>query len=306
MATVWTITGLINWSTSYLAERGFETARLETELLLSHVLSLPRIELYVQHDRQLSQDELARYKALFKRRLAWEPVQYVTGTSAFMMAEFEVTPATLIPRPETEAMTEIAIGLIAGQPRGDGTESETGGRLLLADIGTGSGVIAITLAQKFPEAEIVATDISADALSVAERNAKKIGVSERVRFVEGAGVEPLAAAGLQGRLAGIVSNPPYVCSGDMETLPREVREFEPGIALDGGSDGLDCIRRLAQDGPEFLADGGAMVLEFGDGQAGAVRELMEKRLQHVEIRKDYAGRDRIATGIKIAEANSNG
>lgn len=306
MATVWTITGLINWSRDYLAERGFENARLETELLLSHVLSLPRIELYVQHDRQLSQDELARYKALFKRRLAWEPVQYVTGTSAFMMAEFEVTPATLIPRPETEAMAEIAIGLIAGRTHGDGTESETGGRLLLADIGTGSGVVAITLAQKFPEAEIVATDISADALSVAERNASNLGVSDRVRFVEGAGVEPLAAAGLQGRLSGIVSNPPYICSGDMETLPREVREFEPEIALDGGSDGLDCIRCLAQDGPEFLADGGALVLEFGDGQAGAVRELMERKLQDIEIRKDYAGRDRIATGIMTVEANSNG
>ncbi len=306
MVTIWTITELINWSRSYLAERGFENARLETELLLSHVLSLPRIELYVQHDRQLSQDELARYKALFKRRLAWEPVQYVTGTSAFMMAEFEVTPATLIPRPETEAMTEIAIGLIVGQAGDDGTESETGGRLLLADIGTGSGVIAITLAQKFPEAEVVATDISADALSVAARNAERIGVSERIRFAEGTGVEPLAAAGFQGKLSGIVSNPPYVCSGDMETLPREVREFEPGVALDGGSDGLDCIRCLAQDGPEFLADGGSMVIEFGEGQAGAVRELMEKRLGCVEIHKDYAGRDRIATGIKSTEANSNG
>ncbi len=301
--TVWTITELIKWSKSYLAEKGFENARLETELLLGHTLSLPRIELYVQHDRQLSRDELARYKALFKRRLAWEPVQYVTGTAAFMMAEFEVTPAVLIPRPETEAMTEVAIGLIAGSVGRDSAEPGTEGRLLLADIGTGSGVIAVTLAQKLPGAEVVATDISADALSVAGRNAERIGVSERIRFAEGAGVEPLATMGLAGKLSGIVSNPPYVRSGDMKTLPREVREFEPGIALDGGADGLDCIRSLAQDGPEFLAVGGVMALEFGDGQADAVRELMEKKLARVEIHKDYAGRDRIATGIRTPGAN---
>jgi release factor glutamine methyltransferase len=301
--TVWTITELIKWSKGYLADKGFENARLETELLLGHTLSLPRIELYVQHDRQLSEDELARYKALFKRRLAWEPVQYVTGTAAFMMAEFEVTPAVLIPRPETEAMTEVAIGLMGGAAGHDSTESGSEDLLLLADIGTGSGVIAITLARRFPGAEVVATDISAAALLVAARNAERIGVSERVRFAEGAGVEPLAAMGLAGKLSGIVSNPPYIRSGDMKTLPQEVREFEPGIALDGGGDGLDCIRSLAQDGPELLADGGLMVIEFGDGQGDAVRELMETKLAHVEIHKDYAGRDRIATGIKTTEAN---
>ncbi len=291
----WTILELINWSKGYLADKGFENARLETELLLGHVLALPRIELYLQYERQLGDGELAGYKALLKRRLTGEPVQYVTGTAGFMLADFEVTPAVLIPRPETEALVEVAARMISEQL---GEAKAAQDDVVLADIGTGSGVIAVTLAQKFPTARVIATDVSPDALAVARRNAEKVGVSERISFVEGTGLAPVFEMGAGGSIAGLVSNPPYIPTGDMAGLSTEVRGFEPRLALDGGADGLDCLRSIIEDVPKVLADGGIVALEFGDGQAEAVRELASSALASVSIHKDYAGRDRIMTGRK--------
>jgi release factor glutamine methyltransferase len=283
----WTIHDIIDWSKGYLAERGFENARLETELLLADALGLSRIELYLDFERQLSEPELKRYKARFKRRLEREPVQYITGSAAFMLSDFEVTPDVLIPRPETEALTEVALELLA----------EVGGdEPLVADVGTGSGVIAVTLAQKVPEARVHASDSSSGALDVAGRNAERMEVAGRITFHEGRLLEPLREAGLEGRLALLVSNPPYIPSGDLAGLPEEVRGFEPRSALDGGEDGLDCLRALAQDGPGFLRDGGAIALEVGFGQADSVAGLLGERAGSVEIRKDYAGRDRIVVG----------
>jgi len=283
----WTIHDIIDWSKGYLAERGFENARLETELLLADALGLSRIELYLDFERQLSEPELKRYKARFKRRLEREPVQYITGSAAFMLSDFEVTPEVLIPRPETEALTEVALELLA----------EVGGdEPLVADVGTGSGVIAVTLAQKVPEALIHASDSSSGALDVARRNAERMELAGRVTFHEGRLLEPLREAGLEGRLALLVSNPPYIPSGDLAGLPEEVRDFEPRSALDGGEDGLDCLRALAQDGPGFLRDDGAIALEVGFGQADAVAGLLGEQAGSVEIRKDYAGRDRIVVG----------
>jgi release factor glutamine methyltransferase len=303
----WTVLELIDWSRQYLSEKGFENARLETELLLGHALALPRIELYLNYDRQMSGAELASYKVLLKRRLSGEPVQYVTGTAAFMLAEFEVNQSVLIPRPETEALTEVAIGLIesaglARRPRGargaGGPEREgsAGGEALVADVGTGSGVIAVSLAQAFPGVRVFATDSSSEALEVASRNADRAGVGERVEFLEGALLDPLRGEGLEGRLTALVSNPPYVRSGDIEALPAEVRDFEPREALDGGPDGLDCLRVMAQDGPALLAEAGSIALEVGDGQAQDVAAMLRQSLGSAEIRKDYAGRDRIVAG----------
>jgi release factor glutamine methyltransferase len=314
----WTVLEIIDWSRNYLAEKGFENARLETELLLGHALSLPRIELYLNFERRMSESELARYKALLKRRLAGEPVQYVTGTAAFMFSEFEVNPAVLIPRPETEALTEVALGMIGEGTAGVGANGVAGratpasgpepasviggsapeGGIRVADIGTGSGVIAVTIAQKRPAAAVYATDASTAALEVARRNAERAGVGERIAFLEGPLFEPLRAQGLSGRLSLIVSNPPYVRSGDIDDLDPEVRDFEPRTALDGGPDGLDYLRKIAQDGPALLAPGGAVALEVGDGQAPAVADMLGRSLTGVEVRRDYAGRDRIVTGRK--------
>lgn len=287
----WTVIGIINSSKDYLAGKGFQNARLEAELLLSHALSLTRIELYTNHDRPLSEGELTRYKTLLKRRLAGEPVQYVTGGAAFMLRDYEVGPAVLIPRPETEALMEVVIRM-AGELERDRDD------MLLADIGTGSGVIATTLAMRFPSARVLATDVSAEALAVAERNARSAGVEDRIEFAAGSLLAPLEERGLAGRLAVIVSNPPYVRSGDIQGLQPEVRDFEPRSALDGGQDGLDCIRGIAQDGPAFLDGGGLLAVEVGDGQAAQVRRLFEERMDGVDVHKDYAGRERIVTGLK--------
>jgi release factor glutamine methyltransferase len=291
---VWTVLGMIEWSKGYLAEKGFGNSRLEAELLLSHALSMSRVGLYVEHERVLTPAELARYKELLKKRLTGEPVQYVTGTAAFMFSEFEVNRSVLIPRPETEALTEIALKVI-----GEGA-AEAAGRggagPIVADIGTGSGVIATTIALKVPGAFVYATDTSSDAVAVAARNAARAGVADRVRFLVGRFLEPLRSEGLAGKLSAVVSNPPYVRSGDIATLPAEVRDFEPREALDGGPDGLDSLRAIAQDGPEFLARGGAVLLEVGDGQAPVVEDMLRAALGSVRTFKDYAGRDRIVMG----------
>lgn len=306
---IWTVLEMIDFSRHHLAEKGFENTRLETELLLGHALSLPRIELYLNYERQMSEDELKRYKTLLKRRLAGEPVQYVTGTASFMFAEFEVNPSVLIPRPETEALTEVALRLLgateasAEAGRGATYEAESSpsaeaGRVIAADVGTGSGVIAVTIAQKFPGALVFATDSSPDALEVAARNAARAGVGDRIELLEGELLEPLLGAGLAGRLSLLVSNPPYVAGGCIDTLPAEIRDFEPRAALDGGPDGLDCLRVMAQDGPALLAEGGALALEVGDGQAEAVAVMLRGAMGEADILRDYAGRDRIVAGRK--------
>jgi release factor glutamine methyltransferase len=302
----WTVLELINWSKGYLEEKGFENARLEVELLLGHSLGLKRVELYVQFERQLSESELAGFKALFKRRLAGEPVQYVTGTAAFMMGEFEVNPAVLIPRPETEALTEVALRILEGEslvpPSGADEGPETAGREapVVADVGTGSGVIATTVATKVPSAVVYATDVSAAALEIAARNADRAGVAGRVTFLEGEMLQPLYGSGLAGSVTAIVSNPPYIPTGDLAGLPAEVRDFEPRGALDGGEDGLACLRVLVQDGPELLTPGGFLALEVGDGQASTVADMMRETLSDVDVRPDYAGRERIVTGKRKA------
>ncbi|MCK4408677.1 MAG: peptide chain release factor N(5)-glutamine methyltransferase, partial [Candidatus Eisenbacteria sp.] len=170
----WTVLELINWSKGHLDEKGFDNTRLEVELLLSHALRLPRVELYVQFERQMNGGELAAFKALFKRRLTGEPVQYVTGTAAFMLGEFEVNSAVLIPRPETEALTEVVLRMLEGVSSAPaGSDATASSAPIVADIGTGSGVIATTVAMRVPAAVVYATDVSAAALEVAARNAER-------------------------------------------------------------------------------------------------------------------------------------
>jgi len=282
----WTVGRMIDWGREYLGDRSFENPRLEIELLLADTLSVTRLELYLDFERPLSKDALDAFKRRLKRRLRLEPVQYITGRAAFMLSEFEVTPDVLIPRPETEALTEVALEVLAGAPEG----------AVVADIGTGSGVIAVTLAQKVAGARIVATDSSATALAVARRNAERLGVGERIEFLEGSLLDPLKDAGLGGSVSLLVSNPPYVRTGELDALPEEVRSFEPLLALDGGEDGLDCLRVLAQDGPALLTDGGFALFEVGLGQAETVAALMEGRVAETGVRKDYAGRERIVLG----------
>jgi len=296
MAKTWTVLGILNSSKDYLSAKGFENARLESEILLAHALSRTRIELYLEHDRQMSEGEIARFKALLKRRLAGEPVQYVTGSAAFMFGDFRVDRSVLIPRPETEALVESALAVLRDRAACDRP-------LTLADVGTGSGVIAVTLASKLPGATVYASDIDESIVDVARGNAERAGVADRIRFLIGSLFEPYGEEGLEGTLDAVVSNPPYVPSGDLGALPREVRDFEPTAALDGGEDGLDYLRAIAHDGPRFLAPGGILAVEIGERQAEAVAGLMGESLEGVEVRRDYAGRERIVLGTKRAPAS---
>ena len=275
---VWTIGSMLKWSEQYFGSHGAETPRLDAEVLLSHLLGEKRIYLYVHFDQPLTADELAKYKELVKRRTSGEPVAYICGEKEFMGLAFKVTPSVLVPQPDTETLVEAAIERLRGKnsPR-------------IADICTGSGAIAIALAHYLPESSIVATDISADAVSIAKENAETLGLSERVQFFEGDLLAPLTGETFDA----IVSNPPYIPDADIESLPREVRA-EPRLALDGGADGLDFYRRLLGESATLLNDGGFLAVECGDTQAGAIAEMAASGgFGKEEIVRDLADKERV-------------
>ena len=275
---VWTIGAILKWSEQYFGSHGAETPRLDAEVLLSHLLGEKRIYLYVHFDQPLTADELAKYKEMVKRRSAGEPVAYICGEKEFMGLTFKVTPAVLVPQPDTETLVEAAIERLRGKnsPR-------------IADICTGSGAIALALAHYLPETSVAATDISADAVSIAKENAETLELSERVQFFEGDLLAPLAGETFDA----IVSNPPYIPGADIESLPREVRA-EPRLALDGGADGLDFYRRLVGDSAALLNDGGFLAVECGDTQAGAIVEMAATGgFGKTEIVRDLADKERV-------------
>ncbi len=274
---VWTIGSMLKWSEQYFGSHGAETPRLDAEVLLSHLLGEKRIYLYVHFDQPLTADELANYKELVKRRTSGEPVAYICGEKEFMGLAFKVTPSVLVPQPDTETLVEAAIERLRGKnsPR-------------IADICTGSGAIAIALAHYLPESSIVATDISADAVSIAKENAEALELSERVQFFEGDLLAPLTGETFDA----IVSNPPYIPGADIESLPREVRA-EPRLALDGGADGLDFYRRLVGESAALLNDGGFLAVECGDTQAGAIAEMAAESFCKTEIVRDLADKERV-------------
>ena len=251
----WDVLKILNWTKAYLAEKGVENPRLEAEWMLCEALSLDRVGLYLNFDKPLSDHELAAYRSMVVRRAKREPLQYILGSQEFMGLDFQVSPAVLIPRHDTEVLvTEAA-------KRGCGSRS-------ILDIGTGSGCVAIALAKALPEAQVLSVDISGEALAVARDNAQRIGVS--VEFVQGSLLEPFTGR----RFDMIVSNPPYIPAADLDTLQQEVRGYEPLSALDGGADGLDFYRRITQAAPAYLNPGGWLLFEVGAGQAPQVLELL--------------------------------
>lgn len=277
-----TVTEILQRAAGYLAGRGAPAARLDAELLLAHVLQLPRIRLYVEHDRPLTPEEVAVYRRAVARRARGEPVAYITGNKEFFGLTFRVSPATLVPRPETELLVEAALDWLDRHP----------GARRVADVGTGSGCIAVSLARFRPGLRVVATDICEAALAVATENAGRHGVRDRVVFLQGDLLTPLP-----GPVDAVVSNPPYVARGAWAGLPRDVRDFEPRVALDGGADGLAVIRRLVGQSARYLAAGGLLALEIGAGQEQAVRQAMrEAGFQRVESRRDLAGHPRVVWG----------
>jgi release factor glutamine methyltransferase len=275
----WTIKRLIDWTTEYFKKFGIEWPHLEAEILLSHTLKVPRIQLYVQFERILKDDELAEFKKMILRRSSREPLAYITGHQPFMSLDFDINSSVLVPRQETEKLVEVAM------ERAKQLKSP-----IIADICCGSGVIAISLAKYVPQAAVHGTDISKEAAELSKVNAKKHGVNDRCVFYQGDLFEPLKE--LRGKLDLIVSNPPYIPSNDINGLQPEVSRFEPRAALDGGEDGLDLYRKIAAKAPEFLKAEGCLMLEIGIGQAEPVKLMLEK-FKKVRTFKDLSGIERV-------------
>ena len=260
----------------------------EAEILVSHLAEIPRSRLLLEAEREVG-DLAGALRSLLRRRASGEPIQYLLGSWEFFGREFLLTRDTLIPRPETEGLVEQVIREWRRVNRGAGN---------ILDVGTGCGAIAVTLAAELPSAGVLAVDRSGGALSVARENAHRLGVEERVRFLRGDGYSALKRG---ERFDVVVSNPPYVSEKEWDSLPREVRGFEPAGALLAGPDGLAMIRPLVADAGEYLKPGGKLWLEIGESQGKAVRRLPRGGLRFLGIEKDLAGRDRVARWVLPAD-----
>ncbi|MCR5559213.1 MAG: peptide chain release factor N(5)-glutamine methyltransferase [Schwartzia sp.] len=275
---VWTIGRILKWSEQYFRSRGIDTPRLDAEVLLSHVLGEKRIFLYVNFDKPLQKEELALYREMVKRRAAREPVAYIVGARDFMGLRFKVSPAVLVPQPDTETLVGAVMDRL-----------ENSGDLRIADIGTGSGAIALSLLYYMPSVTAAAVDISGEALEVARENAVKLGLEDRVTFYEGDLFSPLEGE----KFAAVVSNPPYIPHDDIEGLEPEVKA-EPLGALDGGADGLDFYRRLVDEAGNLLAEKGFLAMEVGINEAAEVADMAKTAgWERSEIIADLAGIDRV-------------
>jgi release factor glutamine methyltransferase len=287
----WTIQKLLTWITDYLTQRKVDAPRLSAELLLSHVLGLKRIELYTQYNQPVAQEQLDRLRELVKGAGQHEPVAYLVGRTEFYSMEFDVTPDCLIPRPETELLVQRAIEFLRKRT----------GPQLVCDLCTGCGVIAVAIARNVPDAKVIATDISESALGVAAQNVEKHKLQERVELRRGDLFEPLVA---QLDLFDVITcNPPYVSETEYEALEKNVKDYEPRLALHAGADGLDFYRRIAAKVDGYVKSDGVLLLEIGYQQGEAVRELFERSGLFAEVRteKDINRNDRIIVAQKKVE-----
>ena len=280
-----TVSAILKTATGYLREKGCESPRLDAEVLLAHILGTGRVELYTGHDRPLMPAELDKYRDMVKRRAAGEPAAYLVGYREFYSLEFGVGPGVLVPRPETEFLVAAAI---------DEAKSK-GGTVRAADIGTGSGCIAVALAVFAAGCEVVATENSQVAAEYARKNVNAQNVHERVTVAEGEWFEPLRRMGLVKKLDMVLSNPPYIARGEFESLPATVRDYEPVEALVAGDKGTECLERIVKEAPEFLFPGGLLILEAGAGQFDTVAQVIRDTGFFVEPRglEDYGSVKRV-------------
>ena len=316
------VRSLLKRGMAQLREAHVPSHTLAAELLLIHVLGRDRAWIYAHPDDAISNEDAQRYFGLAARRAAGEPTQHLTGKQEFWGLEFEVTPDVLIPRPETEHLIEVALDRLALRELQQGRSQKTrGDGLLIADVGTGSGCIAVALAKELPGATIFATDVSAAALAVARRNAARHAVADRIWFFEShllAGLpagsplvtrhSPLATrhsftpSGAEGPLLFdlILSNPPYVGRREAPSLPREVREYEPEVALYGGEEGYEPYAELVAQAQTRLKPGGVLILEFGHNSLPAVRPLLDAaHWTHVGVTNDLAGFPRVIAAERL-------
>lgn len=289
------------WGTERLRQAGLAgaDAALEAEVLLRHAAGLTREELLARPAIRVGDRAAAGYADLVSRREAGVPVAYLVGRREFFGLDLVVDDRVMIPRPETERLVDVLIHALRDHPAP-----------LVVDIGTGSGAVAIALAQMLPRARVVATDVSPDALAVARINAARCGVAQRIAWARGPGLEPLAPLGIDGRVDAVVSNPPYIPTAEIARLPREVREHEPVVALDGGCDGLRVHREVIAGAARYLAPGGVLALEVAalQDQAATVAALIVGAggFGPPGIVRDYAGMDRVVLASRSGDGDHRG
>jgi release factor glutamine methyltransferase len=256
----WTVGRLLDWTARFLAQKGSESPRLDAEVLLAHALGCKRIELYTRYEEPAPDDGRQRFKELVRKRLEGCPVAYLVGRKEFFSLEFEVGPAVLIPRPDTETLVVECLRLAreVAEPS-------------VIDVGTGSGAIAVAVAKGHKGAAVTAVDVSAEALAVAGRNAARHGLAERIRFLHGDLFGPVPAG---EQFDFVLSNPPYIAREDLPSLPVGVRDYEPHTALDGGAGGYAVFDRLIREAQSRLKPGGTLIVEIGSPQEGPARERL--------------------------------
>ena len=284
----YTIGSIIEKTVPFLVEKGIPNPRLEADLMLAKVLDLPRVKLYALWDRPLDSTELQNYREIILKRVQGWPLAYLTEKKGFLGWDFRISPAVLIPRPETELLVETVVDLV---------KSKTG-EIRGIDVGTGSGIIAIALAKLLPQSSWHAIDISKDALQIASANASDLGVSSQIQFMEGDLLVPFLNTALKFDL--IVSNPPYIPDDEMDKLQKEVRK-EPVLALDGGKNGLEVYRRFLPQAAALLSEEGVVAVEHGYQQREPLEKIMRELGLSVKSFTDLAGLDRVLVGAKTCE-----
>ena len=298
----WTIQKLLNWMTEYYTEKGIDAPRLSAELLLSHVLTMERIELYTQFDKLVDKDQLDILHDLVERAGRHEPVAYLVGKTEFYSLQLEVCPDCMIPRPETELLVERAIEFL---------RTRTGPQFV-CDLCTGCGCIAVAIAKNYPDAKIVATDICDAALNIAAKNIEKYKLKDRITLLCGDLFEPIVpqldvekpvrhSLG-DGGFDLIVCNPPYVSASEFEKLDKSVKDYEPRLALLAGVDGLDVYRRIIDKADQFLKSDAALMLEIGFTQGPAIKKLLEQTgtFAEIKIERDFNDNDRVVTALRTS------
>jgi release factor glutamine methyltransferase len=296
MADIWTIQKLLNWITDYLTQKKVDSPRLSAELLLSDILGMKRIELYMHFDKAVEQVKLDTLRGLVKRAGEHEPIGYLVGRTEFYSLELNVCRDCLIPRPETELLVERAIEFL---------RTRTGTQYVL-DLCTGCGCIAIAIAKNYPDVKVIATDISDAALSVAAKNIEKHKLADKITLLSGDLFEPIIRQLDAPAFDLIVSNPPYVSEPEFEKLDKNVKDYEPHLALQGGFDGLAVYRRVTDQVNNFLKLDGALMMEIGYAQGSAIRHMLEATalFASITIEKDLSNNDRIAIAKKSEQPNN--
>jgi release factor glutamine methyltransferase len=281
----WTILKILRWTTDHFKRNSIENPRADTEILLAHVLKCKRIDLYLHFDQPLTEEELSAFRQLIKRRLTFEPVAYIIGSKEFWSLTLAVSPEVLIPRPDTECVVEAALKTC----RQMGEKNE----IHVLELGTGSGAISLALAKECPACQIVATDISVEAVKIARANARFHQLDHRIEFIVGSWLDFFNMTFPSFNI--VISNPPYVPLEQLRQLSLDIREFEPSLALNGGTNGLDCLSQIIHTAYPIIIPGGALIMEIGFDQKDAIESIGKdcKAYNPIEFGMDYSQFNRV-------------